>query len=222
LKLEDMKDNRLGAVALILGAISGMITMSLHPTAGPHPITAAQFEKLRPLMVGVHALVIAGVPVSFLGALALTGRLNAPDRLSIAALVVYGFGLSAVTIAATMSGFVGTEIVREIVNRSPQSSQWHLLMDYNVRINQAFAAIFANACCAAIAVWSIAIVKDRRLSVGLGIYGLILGSVFIFAVGIGQLRLDVPGERLMIFSQALWFIIAAILLWRSKDSVAPV
>jgi hypothetical protein len=78
LKLEDMKDNRLGAVALILGAISGMITMSLHPTAGPHPITAAQFEKLRPLMVGVHALVIAGVPVSFLGALALTRRLDAP------------------------------------------------------------------------------------------------------------------------------------------------
>jgi hypothetical protein len=120
-----------------------------------------------------------------------------------------------------MSGFVGTEIVREIINRGPQSSQWHLLMGYNVRINQAFAAIFANASCAAIAVRSIAIVKDRRLSVGLGIYGLILGPVFILAIGIGQLRLDVPGERLMIFSQALWFIIAAILIWRSKDSVAP-
>ena len=55
-----MKDNRLGGIALILGAVSGMITMSLHPVAGAHPITPAQFEKLTALMIGVHALAIAG------------------------------------------------------------------------------------------------------------------------------------------------------------------
>ncbi len=66
-----MKDNRLGGIALIIGAVSGMITMSLHPVAGAHPITPAQFEKLATLMIGVHVLAIAGMPFSFLGALAL-------------------------------------------------------------------------------------------------------------------------------------------------------
>jgi hypothetical protein len=89
--------------------------MSLHPVAGAHPITPAQFEKLVPLMVGVHVLAIAGVPFSFLGALALTCRLNSPSRLALAALVIYALGLVAVTIAPAMSGLVGTEVIRRIV-----------------------------------------------------------------------------------------------------------
>jgi uncharacterized membrane protein len=64
-----MKDNRLGGIALIIGAVSGMITMSLHPVAGAHPITPQQFETIAMLMVGVHVLAIAGVPFSFLGAI---------------------------------------------------------------------------------------------------------------------------------------------------------
>ena len=102
-----MKDNRLGGIALILGAVSGMITMSLHPVAGAHPITPAQFEKLTALMIGVHALAIAGIPFSFLGAFALTRRLDSPTRLAIAGLVIYGLGLIAVMIAPAISGSRG-------------------------------------------------------------------------------------------------------------------
>ena len=94
-----MKDNRLGGIALILGAVSGMITMSLHPVTGGHPITPAQFEKLAMLMIGVHVLAIAGIPFSFLGALALTRRLDSPNRLALAGLVVYSLSLVAVLIA---------------------------------------------------------------------------------------------------------------------------
>src|SRR4029077_2872132 len=102
MELHGMKDNRLGAAALIVGALSGMVTMTLHPTTGGHPITPAQFEKIVPLNIGVHALAIAGVPLLFLGALGLCRKLNAPDRLSIAGLVVYSLGLFTVTIAAAM------------------------------------------------------------------------------------------------------------------------
>jgi hypothetical protein len=212
-----MKDNRLGAVALILGAISGIITMILHPTGGPHHVTPDQFEKLTSLMVGVHALALGGLPLSFLGALALSRQLDSPDRLSIAALVVYGLALVAVMTSASMSGFVGTSILREIIARGSNSDQWHLLMDYNMRINQAFAAVFSNASCAAILIWSIAIVTNAALPRALGIYGLILAPVFILALGSGRLHLDVHGEGLIIFGQATWFIIAALFLWRSHN-----
>ena len=214
-----MKDNRLGAVALILGALSGMITMSLHPVAGPHPITPAQFERIVPVNIGVHALAIAGVPLLFLGALALSRRLNAVDRLSIAGLVVYSLGLFTVTIAAAMSGFVQTDVIREMIKQhgTPSGEQWHALMAYTFRLNQAFAAISNNASCAAITIWSIVVVKDRLLGIGLGIYGLVLGPAVILLLSLGGLRLDVHGEGLIVFCQAIWFITAAVFLWRLND-----
>jgi hypothetical protein len=169
-------------------------------------------------MVGVHVLAIAGVPILFLGAMALSRRLNAPHRLSLIGLVFYALGLIAVVIAAAISGFVGTEVLREMIKHGANGgTQWHLLMAYNFRINQAFAAIFSNATCVAIVLWSGAIVKERLLPVGLGIYGLILGSVVIILLAMGWMRLDVHGEGLIVFGEAIWFIAAAISLWRLAD-----
>jgi hypothetical protein len=213
-----MKDNRLGGIALIIGAVSGMITMSLHPVAGAHPITPAQFENIALLMVGVHVLAIAGIPFSFLGALALTRRLDSPVRWAITGLVIYSLGLVAVMIAPAMSGLVGTEIIRKMVAHGPGSDQWHVLMEYNFLINQAFAKIFVVASCSAVALWSFLIVQSRALSIVLGIYGLLLGPFIVIAMISGVLSLDVHGFGLVIFSQAIWFIVAGILLLRSKEA----
>ena len=212
-----MKDNRLGGIALIMGAVSGMITMSLHPVAGAHPITPAQFEKLATLMIGVHVLAIAGIPFSFLGALALTRRLDSPSRLALAGLVIYSLGLVAVMIAPAISGLVGTEILRHVIERGAESEQWRTLMKYNFLINQAFAKIFVVASCSAVALWSLTIVKSRALPVAIGIYGLLLGSVSVIALICGALSLDAHGFGLVVFSQAVWFIVAGILLLRSNE-----
>jgi hypothetical protein len=216
-----MKDNRLGGIALIIGAVSGMITMSLHPVAGAHPITPEQFENVARLMIGVHVLAIAGIPFSFLGALALTRRLDSPGRFAVTGLVIYGLGLVAVMIAPAMSGLVGTEIIRKMIAHSPAREQWRTLMDYNFLINQAFAEIFVVASCSAIVLWSFMIVRNRALPIAIGIYGLLLGPVLLLAMITGGLRLDVHGFGLIIFGQAIWFVVAGIHLWRARpnDSV---
>jgi hypothetical protein len=212
-----VKDNRLGGIALIIGAVSGIITMSLHPVTGGHPITPAQFEKLAMLMIGVHVLAIAGIPFSFLGALALTRRLDSPSRLALAGLVIYSLSLVAVMIAPAISGLVGTEILRHVIERGAESEQWRTLMKYNFLINQAFAKIFVVASCGAVALWSVMIVKSHALPVALGIYGLLLGSVSVIALISGALSLDAHGFGLVVFSQAVWFIVAGILLLRSNE-----
>ena len=209
-----MKDNRLGGIALIIGAVSGMITMTLHPVAGAHPITPEQFEKIARLMVGVHVLAIAGIPFSFLGALALARRLDSPGRIALTGLVIYGLGLVAVMIAPAMSGLVGTEIIRKMIAHAGE--QWHTLMEYNYLINQAFAKIFVVASCSAIALWSFVMVRNRALSVALGLYGLVLAAILLSAMVTGGLALDVHGFGLIIFGQAIWFIVAGIFLWRSS------
>lgn len=211
-----MNDNRLGGIALILGALSGMITMSLHPVAGAHPVTPEQFEKLTTLMIGVHALAIVGVPFSFLGALALTRRLDSPGRLALVALVIYGLGLVAVVIAAAVSGLVGTEILRHLISDEAGREEWRILMKYNFLINQAFAQIFVVASSAAIALWSMIMVKRPALSVGIGIYGLLLGPAVVIAMVTGGLSLNVHGFGLIVFGQALWFIALGVLFLRAE------
>lgn len=214
-----MKDNRLGGIALIVGAVSGMITMGLHPVAGPNPITPAQFEKLAALMIGVHVLAIAGVPFCFLGALALARRLDSPGRLALAGLVIYSLGLIAVVIAPALSGLVGTEILRRIIAGGSDGELWRTLSKYNFLINQAFAKIFVVASCSAVALWSLAIIKRRAFPVALGIYGLLLGAGLVILLISGNLSLDAHGFGLVVFSQAIWFVVAGIFLMRSKETL---
>jgi hypothetical protein len=212
-----MTDDRLGGIAMIAGAVGGIITMILHPS-GRDLFVPGQLEPMAYLGVGVHALALASLPVGFLGALALSRRTDSPNRLAVAALVVYGFSLAAVMVAAVASGLVAPGLVREIVTGPPTASAgWRMVFDYNGRLNQAFARVFAVASSAAIVLWSVAIVRSRALAPGVGIYGLLLGPAIIIAVGSGQLRPDVHGFGLVILGQAVWFIVVGALLCRSRE-----
>ena len=216
-----MKDNRLGAIALILGAISGIITLTFHPAGGgAHHVTPAQFEILIAVVIGVHALAISGLPFSFLGALVLSRRLDSSTRLAMMALVIYGFGLVAIMAAATMSGLVTPGILRKMIAHNPSSDQWHALAEYTHMINQGFAKIGAVASCVAIVLWSALMVKSGALSRAVGLYGLFIGIATAIAIMTGTLDLELHGFRLITFTQAIWFIAIGILLWRVCETTA--
>jgi hypothetical protein len=210
-------DEQKGGIALVAGAVGGMVTMALHPT-GRDLFTPGHFAPMASLATAVHALAIASLPVSFLGALALTRRLAAPDRLAVpaAALVVYGFALVAAMVAAAASGLVGPGLARELLDAAPPASDgWRLLFQYNGRLNQAFAQVFVVASSAAIVLWSATIVRTRALLPGIGVYGLVLGTVLVLAVLSGHLRLDVHGFGLVILGQAIWFVVVGARMARA-------
>ena len=211
-----MRDQRLGGIALIASALFGIVTMSLHPTA--HDFAAREsFHSMANLGIAVHALAVASAPLSFLGALALTQRLQSADRLAVSALVAYGFGLVAVIIAAAVSGFVAPNLMQEMMSSAPPASDvWRIALDYNHHINQAFAKIFVVASSIAIVLWSSSIVRGRALAAGAGIYGALLGPATIVALASGHLRLDVHGMGAVVFAQALWFTIVGVLLYRAR------
>src|SRR5947207_10243523 len=212
-----MKDNRLGGIALIVGAVSGITTMAIHPVTGGRPITSAHFETLAAVLIGVHVLAIAGIPFLFLGGLALTRRLDSPSRVAVTALAIYSLSLVAVMIAPAISGLVGTEILRKLFAQGPGRDQWRIMLDYNYMINQAFDRIFVVASCAAIALWSLMIVKTRALSRAIGLYGLLLGCAIVIAVALG-LRMDAHGFGLVIFGEGMWLVFVCSRLLRARAS----
>ena len=209
-----MNDNRLGGIALIIGITSGIVTMIFHPITRAGQMTPAEFERFAMVNITAHGLAIAGLPLLFLGALALTRRLDSPGRLALAALVIYTLGLIGVTIAPALSGLVATDILRQTM-RQPDAG-WNVFLRYNFMLNQAFSAIFVVASCAAIALWSLTILRTRSLASGLGIYGLVIAPVTAGALLAGLLHLDVHGFGLVIFTQAIWFITAGVLLFRAN------
>jgi hypothetical protein len=215
-----MTDNRLSGLALITGTVGSIITMALHPTGH---IAAADIEPMIRMLIAVHALALACVPLLFIGAMGLSQQLASSGRLAVTGLVLYTFALVAVMNAAVADGLVTPSVLRQIVASagSPAAIDgWRMMSHYNFYVNQAYAQVFVAASAVAILLWSISIWRGRELTRNLGIYGCILAPVTLLALFSGRLKLDAHGFGMVVFSQAVWFIIAGTLLMRSENSVS--
>ena len=213
-----MNDNRTGGMMLVAGSAAGIVVMAVHPIAHHGLLSPHQTAMLVLLTRTVHGFALANLPVIFLGALALTRRLTVTNRLPLAALVVYGFALVAITIAGCMNGFVGSDLISKLVPDDPATDMRRLLLEYTFQVNQAFSAVYTVGSCAAIFLWSVAMMRTRRTDVGLGVYGVALGIVVVGALFSGHLPLNVHGFGLVVFAQSVWFIIAGILLMRDQGA----
>ena len=211
-----MNDERKGGVALIAGTTLLIVTMAVHPT-GHDLFVPGRFARAALIGVFAHALAIASLPLSFLGALALSRRLAGPDRLAISGLVVYAMALVAGLIAAVVSGFVAPAIAREMIDAPPAASDaWQALFHTNGAVNQAFARVLVVGSSAAILLWSCAILAGRVFGRGIAIYGLVMGAAIVLALMSGHLSLDVHGFGMVVLAQAVWFITIGARMTRAR------
>lgn len=216
-----MTDDRMSGLALITGMVGTIITMIFHPTG--HDLSApGHLASMMQVNVAVHSLALVCIPILFLGALGLTQRLAAPNRLALAGLVLFGFAEVGAMIAATASGVVAPGLFHHIATDPNMADTWRAVLTLNGHLNQAFALVFVVASSAAIALWSAAILKNNTFARALGIYGCILAPLTVLAVLSGHLHLNVHGFGLIVLGQAVWFITAGVLLWQMKHRPADV
>src|SRR2546421_675714 len=101
-----MKDNRLGGIALIIGAVSGIITMAIHPVTGGHPIDPAS-EQWR-IMMDYNYMINQAFDRIFVvascGAIALWSLMIVKTRALSRAIGVYGLLLGCATVIAMAFG----------------------------------------------------------------------------------------------------------------------
>jgi hypothetical protein len=215
-----MTDERKSALALIVGSLAGIFIMALHPT-GHDLFAPGKFEAMARMLVAVHALALATLPVLFLGAWGFTRRIAQPDRLAVTALVIYAFGLIALCVAAVADGLLAPAIAREMLGAAPGSSDlWHILFNYNFRVNQAFAQVYVAASSVALFLWSASCLKHGLLSRALAIYGLVLAPLTVLAVFSGHLRLNAHGFGILVLGQTIWFVSVGVLLFNDNPIAA--
>jgi hypothetical protein len=210
-----MTNDRVSGLALIAGSAGLIITMSLHPT-GHDLFAPGQLEPIARLVVGVHALALMSMPVLFFGAVGLSRHLGLGERLSMTALISYGFAMVAGMNAAVFSGLLAPGLARNIVNADPSATEsWRMIFHFNGALNQGFALVLVVASSVAIALWSVSMVRGGGLSRSVAIYGCVLGPLTVLAVLSGHLTLGVHGFGMVILGQAVWFITVGVLLCRT-------
>jgi hypothetical protein len=174
-------------------------------------------DHVLPMLIGVHALALASIPVIFLGAWGMSRWLAAPDRLSWAGLVLFAMGSIAVMNAAVFDGLMAPYLMKQIVAATSETRDTlQMFMKYNFQMNQAFARVYAVASSLAVVFWSVAILRSRVMGRGIGIYGCILGAVTALGIFSGLLRPDWHGFTVLIFGQAIWFVVVGAGMWRGK------
>jgi hypothetical protein len=195
-----------------------IITMIFHPGG---KIAPEQLDQVIRLNIAVHSLALASIPVLFLGAWGMSKRLDGGDRLAWAGLVLFALASIAVMNAGTLNGLVAPKLMRQIVAATPETREtWQTLLSYNFQVNQAFARVYSVGASLAILLWSVAILRYRTMGLGVGFYGVVLGLATVVGICSGLLTLDRHGFAILIFGQAIWFLLVASAMWGS--SVVPV
>lgn len=200
---------------MITAAVAGITVMAVHPTSH-ELLTPGKFTMVAALGEAVHIFAIITTTIAFLGALALARYLDSPNRLAMSALAIYGFAAVAIAIAGTLSGLVAIPVLQKLVDQPQSAAQWHGFAEYSGLLNQAFARIYTILTSIAIALWSVAIVRSRKLPRAAGIYGLVIAPVIFLVVASGHVRLDVHGFGAMVLLQAIWSIAVGAALYRTR------
>ena len=188
-----------------------IITMIFHPGGKIGP---EQLEQMIRLNIGVHSLALLSLPVLLLGAWGMSRRLDGGDRAAWAGLLLFALASVAVMIAGTLNGLAAPGLMRKLAAATPETHEiWHAVLSYNFQVNQAFARVYAVGASLAILLWSVAILRYRTLGMGVAIYGIVLGVVTAAGIGSGMLTPDRHGFAILIFGQAIWFLLVASGMW---------
>jgi hypothetical protein len=189
-----------------------IITMVSHPGG---KIAPAEVDHVARMLIVVHSLALASIPVIFLGAWGMSRRIGGADRSAWAGLVLYALASVAVMNAAVCDGLIAPTLIRKIVAATPETRDvWQTLMNFNFQMNQAFARAYAVGSSLAVVLWSVSILRCRALGRGVAVYGCILGAVTAGGIVSGYLTPDRHGFAMLIFGQAIWFLVVAAEMWK--------
>jgi hypothetical protein len=191
-----------------------LATAFFHPTGEQLRGPPDEIERELLLNVGVHALALVSLGLSWIGLVGLSQRLGKERVEVLGAHVAYAMAVMGGICAASVSGFVVTGLVRDMAAADePTQHALRFLFRYSRFLNGAFANVHVVASCVAILLWSVAMFR-ARFDTALAVAGIGVGLVGVVGVFSGTLTMNVHGLMLVVLGQGAWMVWAAVLLIR--------
>lgn len=207
--------SRAVGIALIVAALLEIPVMLHHPTARMPEVaqTIARLRETTSVAVWVHGLLIGLMLVSFYGLTEFSvwrGIRRLPIR---AALIAYAFGVVAMIIATTVSGFVSGEVGARVpaTTATDLSVAGGLFILCGV-LSRAMANLATVLMSAAIVTWSVDLFRSTWFERLLGAVGTAIGVWTVVELVTGALKLDVHGMLLVVVLQSVWAAGVGLLL----------
>ena len=196
----------LPGLLLIASGVLAPLIMVFHPTAqGPDVATRlVSLSEISSLSRHVHLAMIVCVIGLWLSLAYVARRLPGSGWVW-TAVRLYALGALAMLGAALISGFlIGEYLGRALpLMRSPEDALPSVLLAFSA--NQILAGIGTLLMSAGIALWSVAMVRERGwLAAACGYYGLVAALACIVGYATGAISLDVAGMTAVVIAQSLW------------------
>lgn len=200
-------------IALMTGAALLVITMILHPVGG-------DFEhllKMYRIIIISHSLAIVSIPITLFGYWGISQRLKEEPAFSTAAFVMICFGSFAIMCAAAVNGLALPFLINRYREAGPELiDSLRPVLAYNYALNHAFDYIYIGSACAAVLLWSIAIVRTNYFPNWAGYFGILLGAAAILLLLSGFVFVDLSGFRLFVVGIVSWTSLMGVLLFRQS------
>ena len=216
-----MTNEKAGAWALILGALSFVALMVAHPSH----VEGAPIIGTLTLGAIVHGTAFATQPILLFGFWQLT-QWSGDRALARLALCFYGLAAMLTILAASMSGLIIPQIIAVAHHAQgalmpgpvdPNSLQ--PLANYSVWLNRSFASVHVVYFAVAMLLWSIAWSRKGILGWIVRAVGALVGvGVIAWAVS-GTMTLEAQHGALMVtLVQMAWTLLAAAAMLMSRDT----
>jgi len=183
--------------------------MVLHPTGG----SFEHLLKISSLIIVTHSIAIVSLPIILFGYWGLTRRLGDDLIFSTAAFITISFAMFAVLCAAAINGLVLPLFINRMEGSSPGTIESiRPIILYNTALNHAFDFIYIGATCAAVLLWSVAILRTKELAKWIAYFGIILTASAIILLISGFAFVNLNGFRVFIFGLVCWTVATGVLL----------
>lgn len=198
LTTEGGPDDRLGGAALAGASMLSIVAMAHHPSGAGHSALAQM----------VHATMIAIVLIVFAGYIRLAARRGLHRFSNLVALVVYGAGVVANVLAATLNGFV---VERVVAHGAPED-----ILRLCWELNQVLAYGGVYAISIAFLSWGADLSRERGVRRVIGVVGLAAAIAPAALLMTGAVAMNVAGALIVYALQAAFGVLAGVWLMHAK------
>lgn len=216
--IKPFRKNQSAALIMACCALLIIFSMLHHPSIQEDSAVSlsAGFSEIASIAKVMHGSIIFLLLLLLYAFVEFSGRLQAIDIDSSAALIAFSGGSIAFIVAAAINGFILPSLAVEVAAEPLEIQEiFKIVAKLCMHANQFFAMFGTILSTSAIALWSVSLVKLKGMNKIVGGLGIIFALVIFVWILTGNLLLNISGMTMVTIGFCGWYLCIALLLWKN-------